>query len=227
MRVLCINIKNITAGDYNKLKQLISEERIQRASRFHFKDDSYRCIIAGVLLRYCLPDTFESDIAIDYNPFGKPRISNLEDFHFNISHSGSWVVIAYGHSNVGVDIERINAEKLSILDWVLSNDERKYIYSASADQRFSRFIRIWSAKESYIKYLGTGLSTPMNSFSVSISKRTVHDTNRIYNPSLCLNSLQYTKDYFISICTEEKVTDIREVFIHDIYSKFCLTDCIS
>lgn len=41
--------------------------------------------------------------------YNKPFIIGHESIHFNLSHSGKWVVCALGECRVGVDVEQVNA----------------------------------------------------------------------------------------------------------------------
>lgn len=221
--VNCINIGNISSDEYRYFKNIISKERNNKANRFRFIKDAYRCVFAEVLLSYCLYETFNEKIKIDlkYNKYGKPMMKNLSNFSFNISHSGDWVVVAYGKNEVGVDIEKIQSTESPILDCILNEEEKKYVYSDN-EKRNSRFIEIWGAKESYIKYLGTGLSTEMNSFSVNIPECSIIDNNRRFNNKIFVKSFLYDKDYYLTICSEEKYIEIKEVTLKEIYDELIL-----
>lgn len=223
MTINCMNIKNISSDEYHYFMNIVSQERSNKANHFRFMKDAYRCVFAEILLSYCLYETFNEKVSIDlkYNKYGKPIMRNLSNFSFNISHSGDWVVVAYGKSEVGVDIEKIQSNESPILDSILSEEETKYVYS-DEEKRNSRFIEIWGAKESYIKYLGTGLSTAMNSFSVNIPECTIIDNNRTFNNKIHVESILYDKDYYLTICSEEKNIVIREVTLKDIYDKLML-----
>lgn len=92
---------------------------------------------------------------------GKPYAGGTA--FFNISHSGSFAAIAVSDCEVGVDIERIRNVNLGIAE-KFSGGEREYIQSAENPQK--AFFEIWTAKEAYLKKCGTGLTVPLDSFSV-------------------------------------------------------------
>lgn len=98
--------------------------------------------------------------------YGKPFIDGEKDFFFSTSHSGKWVVIIYGTSEVGADVEIITSNIFSIAERYFTQVEQKYIFESGNESSDERFIKLWTLKESYIKYLGTGLNTPLNSFTV-------------------------------------------------------------
>ncbi len=159
VQIDCFDISRLSDEAYAELYQRASAERKARADRFLRREDQVRCICADALLRNTLQST---DYTLDYGENGKPYLTDVEDFHFNISHSGRWVVIAYGSSPVGVDVQEFRSRDLEgIARRFFTADEQAYVQTYP-----DGFFRIWTGKESYIKYLGTGLKTPLNSFSV-------------------------------------------------------------
>ncbi|MCP5052796.1 MAG: 4'-phosphopantetheinyl transferase superfamily protein [bacterium] len=98
------------------------------------------------------------------NKYGKPFLKHVGDFHFNISHSGDWVVAAIDVNPVGIDIEEIQSFDLSISRDYFSPKE--HLDLMAAPDRPGYFCTLWCLKESYIKLLGKGLSHPLNDFSI-------------------------------------------------------------
>jgi 4'-phosphopantetheinyl transferase len=151
------------------------------------------------------------DLDILYNKFGKPYLNLMDGFSYNLSHSGDWVVIAYGSSEVGVDIEKMQEGKEELADKLFTQEEKSFIYSVEGKERSKRFTLIWTLKESYIKYLGTGLSTSLNSFSVNAIEGVVTKQNGVCQRELRLKSYLFDIDYYLSICSVEEEVIIREI----------------
>ncbi|KOS00856.1 4'-phosphopantetheinyl transferase family protein [Paenibacillus polymyxa] len=87
---------------------------------------------------------------------------------FNVSLSGDWVVLAAGPSQrIGIDVERINdAIELEVARRFYAEEEYcAVMQQQTEEQRLRQFFRIWTAKESYMKAIGKGLSMPLDSFS--------------------------------------------------------------
>lgn len=108
-------------------------------------------------------ETFgEFDSTVVVRPGGKPDFAD-ERYFFNVSHSKDTVAIAVADCEVGVDIEYPRAVSENLRRYCCTEDERRAL--AAGDDL--SFLRIWTAKESYLKLYGYGLKKAMSSFSVS------------------------------------------------------------
>ncbi len=94
----------------------------------------------------------ENDIQdkIIYNEYGKPYLEN-NPLYFNISHSGIYTALVISDAEVGIDIEKIHMPKNALLH--VCNEEEKRLIKSVED-----FTIMWVKKESYVKYLGIGIS---------------------------------------------------------------------
>lgn len=187
------DISSVDHALYGRLYASADTQRRLRADRYLQFADKVRCIAAGALLRYAVckrlgPMEFETET----DEYGKPYIKDAPGFHFNLSHSGKWVVIACGTRAVGIDVERINASASieGISGRFFTPDEQAFVFHSSQDQA-KRFFEVWTAKESYIKYQGKGLSMGLPSFSVF----SVKDV-RFY-------PIPIESDYAMTLCTED------------------------
>lgn len=191
--VVCLDIASADAGIYESLYQKASGERRQRADRCLCFDDKLRCVAADALIKIALGT---DDYSIEKNSCGKPYIQGRQEFFFNLSHSGRYVVIAYGNTEVGVDIQQYNdANMQAIAKRWFAPDEQAYIEKDTAGMK-QRFFEIWTGKESYMKYLGTGLRTDMRRFSVLAPDPQIRYHHRVlgddYSLSLCSSAEEYT-----------------------------------
>lgn len=162
--VICVDISRLSDSDYQALYEKATNERKHRAECCRYREDSLRCVAGDALLRLALGN---SAYTVAKTELGKPFIQGREDFHFNLSHGGNWAVIAFGSSEVGVDVEcrRRDTDIEAVARRYFSPDERQYVFQEEKD-RHRRFYEIWTGKESYLKYLGTGLRKSLASFSV-------------------------------------------------------------
>ena len=158
------DIRQLTDGDRQRLYDQAGPHRQQKAQRCRQQEDFDRCIVAEALLRYSVGT---GDYQVERTPQGKPYLKDRQDVHFNLTHSGPWVAIAWSDAPVGLDVEvfreKVQCQKLA--RQFFCPDEQAYL-QAEPSEELSRFFLLWTKKESYLKYLGTGLTKSLRSFSV-------------------------------------------------------------
>lgn len=128
--------------------------------------DRKRSLAAGVLTDIALSrfGLKEKDMYYSENENGKPYFVGYDDIFFSLSHSGNWAIAAFSDCEIGCDIQQIKDVNLNIAKRYFTSEEYEYII-ASKD-KVDSFFSLWSRKESYIKAIGTGLSTSLKSFNV-------------------------------------------------------------
>lgn len=91
--------------------------------------------------------------ALIYDPAGKPHLSGGPEF--SLSHTRGGAVLAVDQAPVGVDAELIRPISPSLPKRTLS--QREYAWFIARGARPEDFFTLWTLKESYYKFLGTGL----------------------------------------------------------------------
>jgi len=215
----CFNLEHLTHSKYNLFKNFVSESRLKKANSFFFKRDAERCICSELLLLHVIYQKFNQiiDLEIEYNPYGKPALKNINNFKYNISHSGKWVVLATSNEEVGIDIEKKNLIDKKMSQYFLTEKEFIWLNKKYANAKLrEKFVQFWTIKESYIKYLGTGFSTDIKSFHIAIEK----DSDMILQGNIdhTVNFKTYTLDdhYYLSICELNKKHSIQFVSIEEL-----------
>jgi 4'-phosphopantetheinyl transferase len=161
-----------------RLAEILSEEELARARRFHFESDRRRFIISRSVLRIILGrylDTGPDQLQFSYLSNGKPYLANNRagmTFRFNLSHSHGLALLAFTcDREVGIDLEYIRP--VPDIDQMaaryFSFQEYATLQSLSDFQRLEAFFACWTRKESYLKAIGFGLNHPMNMFEVSLA----------------------------------------------------------
>lgn len=198
IQVLCGDLTSLDDADCHILFSRASPERQQRARRYRRREDALRCVAADALLSHVLGTR---DYTVEKSPLGKPRIRGREDFHYNLSHSGPWVVLAWGNAPVGVDVEQIRMDegKASIALRFFAPEEQAYVFE-KPEETARRFFQVWTGKESYLKYLGTGLRRDLTSFSVLSLPPQLHLLHQVL-----------PGDYSLTVCTCEECCPVRTV----------------
>ena len=191
IQVICADISNLREDNYRVLCEKASPERRNRAARYRNTEDAARCITADALLRHALgTDTY----TIARMPGGKPCIPERPEFHCNLSHSGNWVAIAFGGTPVGVDVEKIrqDSDVEAVARRYFTPQEQRFLAENTRDAR-QRFFEIWTKKESYLKFLGAGLTKDLRSFNVLDPQPGI----RYFGQTL-------PGEYCLSLCTTEE-----------------------
>ena len=90
-----------------------------------------------------------------FGEHGKPFLTNYEGIHFNISHCNEAVAIAVSDKEVGIDVE--GRRKFSETLLQRSFDEKEQASVLRSNDPESEFARIWTRKEAWFKWTGTGI----------------------------------------------------------------------
>ncbi|MBP1737409.1 MAG: 4-phosphopantetheinyl transferase [Oscillospiraceae bacterium] len=107
------------------------------------------------LRRFCGRDTLP---AIARASGGKPFFPQCPEIHFNLSHSGPFLLLGLADTPVGVDIEVVRPRRPSLPRFALTQEE--YALFCQNGGGWKEFYLLWTVKEAYCKYTGDGLSRP-------------------------------------------------------------------
>lgn len=168
----------LDCDELSNLDRLTATDEIDRARRFVFPRDRLRYVAGRVALRLALAEVLErrpDGIKFTYNEHGKPRLADVSDWHFNLSHSGNVGVLAVGRADcvgeVGIDVERL----APVEDWQMlalanfSAQECQLIDGVPAEDRSRGFLSCWTRKEACVKAIGSGLLVPTTDFTVAVA----------------------------------------------------------
>lgn len=172
---------NIIKENFEDLFVYVSNSKRERISKFRRREDSYRSLLAELLVRVSLCKKLEiknSDIAFIYNKYGKPYLSSEKgSMYFNLSHSALWVACIVDNEEVGIDIERFDSLDSEMAKSCLSGGQYERFLELNERERVEYFNKMWVLKESYIKFDGRGLSIPLKTITFQNEK----DFNDIRN----------------------------------------------
>ena len=176
------DIRDMSENECNKWFSLMSEDKKQKVSRFHFDDDRKRSAIGEMVAKKAIAELCgvpAEEIIFGLEKNGKPYAENA-DVHFNISHSGNLVVCAVDDKPVGIDVEQIRNIELKVAKRVYTADELFYLFGFHPEEEdFSilpdekmrlRFFELWTAKEAYLKYTGEGIASELKTLAVNSEK---------------------------------------------------------
>lgn len=95
---------------------------------------------------------------------GKPFFPLAPHVHFSVSHSGNWWLCACSGQPVGLDVQvhRSYTEPPKLSRRFFHPSEDRWL----AQGGYTSFYDVWCAKESWVKYTGTGFYQDPANFSV-------------------------------------------------------------
>ena len=176
----------------------LDDKRRSRIRRLRVPLKRAQCVAAGLLLTKMLGKNGTAPL-LTYGENGKPYLADNPDTYFSITHSDKWVFLAVADCEIGIDAQmprkvcpRLAARSTSPeeLAWVKENTE-------------PNFTRLWTMKEAYLKYTGTGLTVPVREVAISVPPTDGCDAR-----NNCYWSLLTHEDVPLSICSKEEMTNV-------------------
>ncbi|MED1478162.1 4'-phosphopantetheinyl transferase family protein [Bacillus pseudomycoides] len=224
--------KELSKYEFQCYLNEISNGKKEKVMRYVRQEDAIRSLFGELLIRAVIKR--ERGIAsnllhFSYNEYGKPYLNGELDFHFNISHSGSWVVCVTDNKPIGIDIELIKPIDLEIAQRFFTTEEYRYITSQRDYNRLTCFYDFWTLKESFVKAIGKGLIVPLNSFSINITtnRKFILECNTTVG-SFWLNQYEIDPEYKLSVCSmhENFPSEVIQILYsdlvaHTLVSKIC------
>lgn len=154
-----------------------AQDMLPPAARQEFL--SFRACLRMVLALCYIKTISPHNIRIEFSEDGKPWLPDAPSLKFNISHSHGALVIAVSNREVGIDIEKIRP----IPDWhdlaqnFLAPTDTASIANHAETEQSAAFLHCFTAREAYLKALGTGFSTrlPAMDFHSRHGRRQISD----------------------------------------------------
>lgn len=134
-------------------------ERLRKAEQMKNGQARAASLTASVLLaEACRAMGVPQDRqTIAYGAHGKPFFRD-SDLCFSISHSASHVCVGFSDEELGVDLEEMRSVRMESLRRAFTAEEWTCIKGQPETRQTEAALRLWTRKESFAKYLGTGLS---------------------------------------------------------------------
>ena len=196
---------------FTLLLESIDSKTRERILRLKRHEDQVRSLVGHALAKMMLAKQLNvevAELAFTRNEYGKYELAD-DQLHFNISHAGQYTVCAIGRRAVGVDIEKKEDRDFSLFKSVWSEEEKQQ-YSLVDCQSF---YWLWTAKESYIKYLGVGFQANLKAITVQKDGRVVEKGLR---SKAVIRHVDVHPHYTCAVCSEEKMGDMIYIGLDEI-----------
>lgn len=208
------HISNKWDSNHDTLLSFLSEQRQEKVLRYKFDDDKILSLYAALLTRMAIMEKTNlknHSLSFICQSNHKPY---LKDSHIDFSFSHTRQAVLCGiadNEKIGVDVEPLKDTPFDLMNLVFHPAEISYIQKSNGSQKGNRFFEIWTKKEAYTKYLGTGLATDLvsiNTLEAPVCNKLFTWIDENYVCSVCCDTLETFSPIVI---TEE---DIFSYFIH-------------
>lgn len=189
------------------------------------KKTKHRKYDSDALLRHVLSIEGQESFDIKRGEKGKPYLVALDEatptpMYISVSHTSNYWVCALSQSGeLGIDIEELRRIVRKKTVKVLHVLERQYLSLFLEESRewTAEFLNIWTRKESYIKFLGSGLSEDLSSFSVVNAQGEYILSIGDSKENMCsVNNISINANLIASVCAKEH---FLEVVVFDFYDE--------
>lgn len=191
--------------EHRKHTDLLDEMEQRKMGRFTRQQDRDTFLTSTITRKFlCGRYLNQAPLEVNFekNEHQKPFLAENQNLHFNISHSGDWVVFLFASSACGVDIERIKPDfdfegmMPSVfhpheIDWINGQNDRN-----------RAFFKLWTIKESLLKAQGTGLVNDLNQWDLT-------STQKMSDPDWHVQTFSVGDDYYLSTCVKEHPEEFK------------------
>ncbi len=196
MEIYIKAISDFLNEEYKEYYEMMDDTRKSAILRLRFDGDKKRSILGEALVRKAISkkcNMAERDILFRREDYGKPFCLNA-DIHFSVSHSKEMVACAISQNRIGIDIEKMRKLETRIARISCTEKDLEYVFGFNGIPKefdkdsLLRFFRLWTAKEAYFKFQGTGIVKLKDISYIDIEK-------------LC--KTQIDKEYMITVYEEK------------------------
>lgn len=217
--------ENYPKNEFETIIKFLCKEKQEKLKRLKFFEDALRTLAGEIIIRNIVKRKYKinfEDIIFKKNINGKPYIDNIKGFHFNISHSGKWVVCAISDALIGIDIEKIKETNFKVAKRFFSEEEYIDLSNKESVSKTEYFYDIWTLKEAYLKAIGTGLTVPLRSFTLKKENKDICIKTKDKDYNWNFNQYEIDKDYKLSLCAENEgfPCEIKKLTLDEIIDEF-------
>ena len=194
-----------TEKELLKIVSYLQIEEKERIGKFVFRKDVKASLIGRLMMRKFVNEHTDipyNEIVFARGKNNKPTLENPgKSVSFNISHQGSFTVLAGENRNVklGVDVMKLEytggkrlSEFFRLMDRNFSPREWAEIRGGTGtpeSDQIAMFCRHWALKESYVKALGVGIVTDLRTIEFRTFSK-LRENELVTDTSLYINEVR-------------------------------------
>ena len=206
--IIGTDVWRIPVSSHTNLLNLLTQEEIERSEVFYKSGDADRFITTRYALRLILGNYLgvpPHEIQIRDGQNKKPVLVNHPHLHFNVAHSGEWILIGVSGAAVGVDLEKVNMDFPfdTILEDNFSKEEIDFVQRAD-DPRVA-FYKLWTRKEALVKATATGLHAQLPLITLVDGSTEIDQQLLASSRGWNINSFAVADDYLGAISQDQQI----------------------
>ena len=201
-----INIRQ-NLSSLNQFKSLLNQAELVRAGKYLQRKDHDRFIVSRgaqriILGWYLSAPPEQLEFVLGDNKKSHLFSEDGNPLHYNVSHSGDWVVLAIATSQVGTDVEFID-EAFKFQDILPDNFSKEEAAYINKENSIERFFALWTRKEAILKATGQGLGEHLQITPALDGEHPLHSTLTGADKKWISNSFYIQPGYIGSVVVED------------------------
>ncbi len=141
--------------ELNRVYEKLSVEARARVDGYKNGQSRKNSLVGHWLLMRGVKELFgREDCEVFYTETGKPCLGFCK---FSIAHTENMAVCAFSDTEIGIDVELLRPIKVRD-GYPFFNEKECGFVNADQTEHDTRFMRIWTRKEAYVKMLGSTMS---------------------------------------------------------------------
>lgn len=192
---------NLEEKRYKKLFTKLSQSRQIKVNSFYNENDKIISTLTEIFIKYCLEQYIGKKLIkleLIYNNYGKPRLKDFPNIYFNISHSGNIIVCSVNNQQLGIDVEKVKKFDFNIIDMFCNVNDINHLKDVI--NKNIALYKIWTAKEAFLKFKGTGLVDDIKNISINYLNQDIVMINNFIK----INYF-WIKDYLIATTIQSSI----------------------
>jgi len=207
----------------SRLEELLSKEESVRINRMGNMPRRAEFIVGRGILRLLISrytGMIPCEIIFNSGPTGRPYLENpkgKEGLFFSLSHSGDWLLIAFGkeeHFGIDLEFKRDSIDPLAISERFFTGAENLLNQSAATSVRKDIFYEIWVRKEACLKTMGIELARGLKAVEISGDQGLISLKDRkgasVQQQSLFCKSISLDPDYAAALASGAAIKEILQ-----------------
>lgn len=192
---------------------LLDDFEKDKSNSFLKEEDRNRYILGKISLKKLIAKYLKidpKDIKFKNLEFNKPVLASHSNLEFNISHSGSFIILGFTKRvSIGVDIEFMDSkvDLYNLIYNTMSSVEVSSILNSGNPREI--FYKLWTRKESLLKGIGIGLTDRLKDINCCDGKNLVPSDFSSFASSWDIRNFIMENEYAVSFAYDTAIRVLR------------------